>query len=77
MKPGPHASCHVQAGRRAEGQDFSGTLFGYSGFQQLLIDIVSLTEQFTNLPVKEFSSTGVKIINAVLSVLKVLPAEFR
>ncbi len=69
MEPGPHASCHVETGRRAEGQDFSGTLFGYSGFQQLLIDIVSLTEQFTNLSIKEFSSAGVKIINAVLSVL--------
>ena len=77
MQPGAHTACHVEACRRSKGQHLTGTLLSDTNLQQLLIELAALIKQQLGLELTVNNKFIIEIIDAVLTVLKVLTAKSR
>jgi hypothetical protein len=73
MEPTPQRSRHVKPGGAVNGKDLPGTLLCHTRIQQLLIHVIGMTVDLSNLSFKELLCVLMEIIDAVLPVGQVLP----
>ena len=77
VNPAPQRPSHVHRSRRAEGQDPTSSFLSHPALQHVLVQVIAFADKFLSLYLQLLLSKRVDVINAVLPVLLVLPAEPR
>ena len=77
VNPAPQRPSHVHRSRRAEGQDSTSSFLSHPALQHVLVQVIAFADKFLSLYLQLLLSKRMNVVNAVLPVLFVLPAEPR